>query len=191
MLAAHGQPLRYLSGFRPLPVLDCDRPPVTRAEELRKGSDGWMASLMARLPMSAAEASDVGAQRYLDALADALEDGRLVGGEAQALARLAGSAGLGAAQVEALHRRYLDFMLRAALADAILTTAELRKLKTAASALGLPTFFDELRPTSPQTLAARAVAVDASVAREALFCAHCRRGGHNRAACPELALTGG
>ncbi|MCU1668138.1 MAG: hypothetical protein JWP40_1065 [Blastococcus sp.] len=191
MLAAHGQPLRYLSGFRPLPVLDCDRPPVTRAEELRKGSDGWMASLMARLPMSAAEASDVGAQRYLDRLADALEDGRLVGGEAQALARLAGSAGLGAAQVETLHRRYLDFMLRAALADAILTTAELRKLKTAASALGLPTFFDELRPTSPQTLAARAVAVDASVAREALFCAHCRRGGHNRAACPELALTGG
>jgi DNA polymerase-3 subunit epsilon len=191
MLAAHGRPLRYLSGFRPMPVLDCDARPVTRAIELRKGTDGWMASLMARLPMSAAEASDVDAQRYIDALADALEDGRIVGGEAMALARLAGTAGLGAAQVEALHRRYLEHLRRAVLADAIVTTAELRKLKTAASALGLPTFFDELRVTSPQTLSSRAVSVDAAEAREALFCGHCRRGGHKRAACPELVAAHG
>ena len=154
MLRAYGQPLRYLSGVRPMPVVDCDVRPKTRAVELRRGTDGWMASLMSRLPMSAAEASDVEGQRYLDALADALEDGRIVGGEAKALALLAGSAGLGAAQVEALHRRYLDFMRTSALADAILTTAELRKLKTAASALGLPTYFDDLRATSPQDLVA-------------------------------------
>jgi DNA polymerase-3 subunit epsilon len=176
-----------------MPVLDCGARPVTRAVELRKGADGWMASLMARLPMSAAEASDVEAQRYLDAVADALEDGRIVGGEAQALARLAGSAGLGAAQVEALHRRYLDFLRGAALADAILTTSELRKLKTVASALGLPSFFEELQPTSPQTVAMALgrPPVGASVARETLFCGHCRRGGHQRPACPELALAGG
>jgi DNA polymerase III epsilon subunit-like protein len=193
MLAAHGQPLRYLSGFRPLPVLDCDARPVPRQVELRKGADGWMASLLARLPMSAADASDVEAQRYLDALADALGDGRIVGGEAQALARLAGSAGLGAAQVEALHRRYLDFLRGAALSDAILTTSELRKLRTAAGALGLPSFFDELQPTSPQTVAAALgrPPVGAAVVRETLFCGHCRRGGHQRQACPELALAGG
>lgn len=192
MLATHGRPLRYLSGFRPMPVLDCDARPVTRAVELRKGADGWMASLLSRLPMSAAEASDVETQRYLDALADALEDGRIVGGEAQALARLAGSAGLGAAQVEALHQRHLDFLRAAALADAILTTSELRKLRTAASALGLPHFFDELQPTTPQTVAMALgrPAVGAAVARETLFCGHCRMGGHQRAACPELALTG-
>ena len=49
---------------------------------------------MSRLPLSATEASEADAQRYLDALADALEDGRILGGEAQILARLAGSAGL-------------------------------------------------------------------------------------------------
>ena len=154
MLRAYGEPVRYLSGLRSLPAVDCDVRPKTRAVELRRGTDGWMTSLMQRLPMSAAEASDVGAQRYVDALADALEDGRIVGGEAQALALLAGSAGLGAAQVEGLHRRYLDFMRQAALADAILTTAELRKLRTTAAALGLPTYFDDLRPTSPQDLLA-------------------------------------
>ena len=191
LLAAHGEPLRYLSGFRPMPVLDGDAQPVPRSIELRKGADGWMASLMARLPLSAADAGDADAQRYLDALADALEDGRLMGGEALALVRLAGSAGLGAAQVEALHRRYLDYLRRVVLANAILTTAELRKLKTAASALGVPTFFDELRPTSPQTLTSRAVSVGAAEAREALFCGHCRRGGHQRSACPELVAAGG
>jgi hypothetical protein len=170
-------------------VLDCDARPKTRARELRTGTDGWMASLMARLPMSAAEASDVDGQRYLDALADALQDGRIVGGEAQALARLAGSAGLGAAQVEALHRRYLDFMRSAALADVILTTAELRKLKTAASALGLPQYFDELRPTSPQDLIAARTVVPAP--RPVRICGHCRRPGHERADCPELTLAGG
>ena len=96
MLALHGEPLRFLTGFRPMPLLPRDVRPKTRAAALRKGTDGWMASLMSRLPLSATEASEADAQRYLDALADALEDGRILGGEAQILARLAGSAGLGA-----------------------------------------------------------------------------------------------
>jgi DNA polymerase-3 subunit epsilon len=154
MLAAHGQPLRYLTGLRPMPERERAARPKTRAVELRKGTDGWLASMMARLPMSAAETREADAQRYLDALTLALADGRIVGGEAQHLARLAGSAGMGAAQVEALHRRVLEHMRAAALQDAILTTAELRQLKTAASGLGLPDYFDDLRPTSPQDLMA-------------------------------------
>jgi DNA polymerase III subunit epsilon len=154
MLAVHGRPLHYLTGLRPLPELDRGARPKTRAVELRKGTDGWLASMMARLPMSAADAREADVQRYLDALTLALADGRIVGGEAQQLARLAGSAGLGAAQVLAMHRRYLEHMRAVALEDAILTTAELRQLKTAASGLGLPDYFDDLRPTSPQDLLA-------------------------------------
>src|SRR3954447_5023061 len=95
MLAAHGEPLRYLTGLRRLPDLDRSTRPKTRAVELRRGTDGWLASMMARLPMSAVEVREADAQRYLDALTLALADGRIVGGEAQQLARLAGSAGMG------------------------------------------------------------------------------------------------
>jgi DNA polymerase III epsilon subunit-like protein len=156
MLAAHGEPLRYLTGLRRLPALDRGAPPRTRAVDLRTGTGGWLSAMMARLPMSAAEAREADVQRYLDALTLALADGRIVGGEAQQLARLAGSAGLGATQVASLHRRFLERLRAAALEDAILTTGELRQLKTAASGLGLPDYFDDLRPTSPQdVLAAR------------------------------------
>jgi DNA polymerase III subunit epsilon len=153
MLAAYGEPPRYLTGLRPLPVLDRNAGPKSRAVELRQGTDGWLASMIARLP-AAAEAREADAQRYLDALTLALADGRIVGGEAQQLARLAGSAGLGAAQVEELHRRVLEHLRAAALQDVILTTAELRQLKTAASGLGLADYFDDLRATSPQDLLA-------------------------------------
>jgi DNA polymerase III subunit epsilon len=153
MLATYGEPPRYLTGLRPMPVLDRNAGPKSRAVELRRGTDGWLASMIARLP-AAAEAREADAQRYLDALTLALADGRIVGGEAQQLARLAGSAGLGAAQVEELHRRVLEHLRAATLQDVILTTAELRQLKTAASGLGLADYFDDLRATSPQDLLA-------------------------------------
>src|SRR3954452_14819302 len=112
--------------------------------------------MMARLPMSAAEAPEAERRRCLDALPLALADGRIVGGEAQQLARLAGSAGLGATQVASLHRRFLEHLRAAALEGAILTPGEPRQLKPAASGLGLPDSSDDLRPTSPQdVLAAR------------------------------------
>jgi DNA polymerase III epsilon subunit-like protein len=153
MLATYGEPPRYLTGLRPMPVLDQNAGPKSRAVELHRGTDGWLASVIARLP-AAAEAREADAQRYLDALTLALADGRIVGGEAQQLARLAGSAGLGAAQVEELHRRVLEHLRAATLQDVILTTAELRQLKTAASGLGLADYFDDLRATSPQDLLA-------------------------------------
>jgi DNA polymerase-3 subunit epsilon len=106
-----------------------------------------------------------------------------LGGEAQTLARLGGSAGLGAAQLDAMHGRLLEHLRAAALSDAILTTGQIRQLRTAASALGLPTYFDELRPTSPQDLVA---ARSLPAPREVRLCVHCHRPGHERSGCPEL-----
>jgi DNA polymerase III epsilon subunit-like protein len=148
----YGEQVRYECGPRSMPALPRAARPKTRAVELRRGTDGWMASLMARLPQSATEAGDVDAQRYLDALAGALADGAVIGVEAQELAALAGSAGLGAAQVAGLHRRFLGGMKELALADDILTTAELRKLRATAALLGLPDHFDGLRATTPADL---------------------------------------
>jgi DNA polymerase-3 subunit epsilon len=154
MLAMHGQPLRYLTGLRPMPELDRDVQPKTRFGELRPATDGWLAAMVARLPRAVVDAPAADAQRYVDALTLALAEGRILGGEGQLLARLAASAGIGADQVLALHRRCLGHLRATALEDAILTTAELRQLKTVASGLGLPDFFDDLRPTSPQDLMA-------------------------------------
>jgi DNA polymerase-3 subunit epsilon len=154
MLAIHGQPLRYLTGLRPMPEFDRDVQPKTRFGELRPTSDGWLAAVVARLPRAVVDAPAADAQRYVDALTLALAEGRILGGEGQLLERLAATAGIGADQVQALHRRCLGHLRATALEDAILTTAELRQLKTVASGLGVPDFFDDLRPTSPQDLMA-------------------------------------
>jgi len=154
MLSVYGQPLRYLGGLRPMPERDVARDPATRPVEVRENVDGWMTTLLSRRRMPTAPAGEIDAQRYLDTVTAALADGRLLGGEAQTLARLGASAGLGAPQVEALHERLLENLRAAALTDTILTTGQIRQLRTAASALGLPTYFDELRPTSPQDLIA-------------------------------------
>ncbi|WP_426510922.1 3'-5' exonuclease [Dactylosporangium sp. McL0621] len=150
--------------------------PRTRAVGLRRGTDGWMASILARLPMSAAEAGGADAERYLDYLAIALADGRIVGDEAHALARLAGAAGFGSAQVAALNERFLESLREAAFADGVLTAGELRQLRAAAAALGVPDYFDDLR-VDP------APAANAAGRRR---CGHCRVPGHYRNRCPEL-----
>jgi DNA polymerase-3 subunit epsilon len=197
MLAVHGRPLRYLCGLRPMPEREVVVDPTTRPAEVRESTDGWMTALLARRRQPTADTVD--AQRYVDTVTEALADGRLLGGEAQTLARLGASAGLGAPAVEVLHERLLENLRGAALTDAILTTGQLRQLRTAASALGLPTYFDELRPTSPQDLVAgRPAAPSAPSARvpagrpaqgrpNVPLCTHCHRDGHNRASCPERA----
>ena len=154
MLDAYAGPLHWLCGLRPMPELECDVDALARPVEPVGTPDAWLSRLLARrgLPSAAPEALD--AQRYLDAVILALAEGRLLGGEAVALTRLAASAGLGAAQVEEVHHRLLEHLRTGALADAILTTGQIRKLRNAASALGEPNWFDELRPTSPQDLVA-------------------------------------
>lgn len=196
MLERYGGPLAYPAPVPRLPELPVNAvPPKTRAAKLRKGSHGWMASLMSRLPRSASEATPAEADMYLSQLSDALQDGKIVREEAQALAKLAGSAGLGAAQVAALNERFLESMREAALVDQVLTSTELRQLRDAAAMLGTPGYFDELQPTRP---AATTTASPADTAKGdegapargstgQRRCGHCRQPGHYRTTCPELA----
>jgi DNA polymerase-3 subunit epsilon len=185
MMRLHGNPLRYAcpayTYAGPHPAAGATRV-VTRAVALRKGTDGWMHSLMSRLPLSANDIEDSAAEVYLEALGEVLADGKIVGDEAKALARLAGEAGMGAAQVRGLNERFLEAMREAALADHVLTVAELRELNTAAKALSVPDYFDDLRvtaaaPRSPATVAATGDR----------RCGHCREPGHYRSTCPQLA----
>jgi DNA polymerase III epsilon subunit-like protein len=152
MLTVYGEAPRYLCGLRPMPELDIAADPSSRPVEVRESTDAWMTTLLARRRLPTAALGDIDAQRYLDTVIEALADGRLLGGEAQTLARLGASAGLGAPQVDTLHERLLEHLRAAALTDTILTTGQIRQLRTAAGALGLATYFDELRPTSPQDL---------------------------------------
>lgn len=154
MLGALGERPRFLTGIRPMPEVAVAVGPATRTGEPRPAPGGWIASMVARLPRAVVDAPNADAQRYVDVLTSALADGRIAGGEGQLLARLAGSAGIGADQVLALHRRVLGHLRACALENSILTTAELRQLRTVASGLGLPDAFDDLRPTSPQDLVA-------------------------------------
>lgn len=164
--------------------------PVTRATALRKGTDGWMNTLMSRLPMTAADVEDDTAEAYLDTLAEVLADGKILGDEARQLAGLAGAAGMGAAQVASLNERFLETMRDAALDDAVLTAAELRELNRAAKALGVPDYFDGLIPT-PTTTAVALSGADRSPypppgSGKVRRCGHCRAPGHNRLTCPDL-----
>lgn len=186
MLDAYGEPLHYGCGpFVPEGMVAGQLRPVTRAVALRKGTDGWMHSLMARLPMSAGDVDDATAEAYLDALAEVLADGKIVGDEAKTLAKLAGAAGMGGAQVASLNERFLETMRDAAFDDDVLTTAELRQLTAAAKALGVPTYFDDLTPVAPSTGLPR-VSAEPVVSTRTRRCGHCRTPGHYRSTCPEL-----
>lgn len=136
------QPMSWTAkGQVPLPL-------VTRAVALRKGTDGWMHSLMARLPASGLAPHDAAAEAYLDALSEVMSDGKITGDEAKQLAHLAGSAGMGGEQVLALNKRFLDNLKVAALDDDILSISEVRQLKSASKALSLPLYFEGLEPTA-------------------------------------------
>ena len=82
-----------------------------------------MYSLMSRLFISAGDVSDAAAAEYLEALAVASEDGKIVGDEAKALAQVAGRGGMGADQVRGLNERFLEVMREAAFADQVLRWA--------------------------------------------------------------------
>lgn len=162
--------------------------PVTRAVSLRKGNDGWMASLMSRLPVSTGDVSDATAAAYLEALASTLEDGKIVGEEAKLLAWIAGNGGMGTAQLRGLNERFLEMMREAALSDQILTSEKLADLNRAALALSSPNYFHDLTATEIDTNSAGAQLTSSasSKARAPRKCGHCRTPGHYRSNCPDL-----
>lgn len=118
--------------------------PRHRVSGLRRGEAGWMAGIVARLPVVPGDIAPEIADKYLELVADALADGRLTGDEAKALGRMAGHAGLGSKQVADLNLRFLEGMKAAALEDGHVTADEARQLAAASKNLGAPTFFDDL-----------------------------------------------
>ncbi|GII97090.1 exonuclease domain-containing protein [Sinosporangium siamense] len=108
-----------------------------RAAGLRKGSDGWLATLTARLPLTAQPPAPrpQGVADYTAMLGHALADGRIVGEEAQQLALLASRAGLTQTTAREVHERYLAEVRTEAESDGVVTAAELKELQRAAREL--------------------------------------------------------
>ena len=108
-----------------------------RAAGLRKGSEGWLANLVARLPLMAHPPAPRPREMagYLALLRDALADGRILGEEAQRLAVLAARAGLTQTTARQVHERFLAELRSRAEADGVVTPAELRELQRAAREL--------------------------------------------------------
>ncbi len=143
-LLALAPEIRYPVGISALPRLVKRRGPRTRVTNLRMGTDGWMRSLLSKLPYSMDDHDPVGAEPYLDALGEALAEGRLTREKTRRLGRLAGRAGMGAAQVVELHRRFLDGLRDAALVHDLVTADELRQLNSTAQLLDQPDYFADV-----------------------------------------------
>lgn len=108
-----------------------------RAAGLRKGTDGWLATLTARLPLmvQAPAPRPDGVADYRAMLAHALADGRIVGEEAGQLGVLAARAGLTQVTARQVHERFLADVRARAEEDGVVTAAELKELQRAAREL--------------------------------------------------------
>ena len=109
----------------------------TRVSNLSKGENGWMANVLKKLPESGLSLNDAVIGKYTEMLNEFLSDGKIIGEEAKALAKIAGSSGLGAEQMRKIHQEYLAAIEKIALEDGVLTEVEEKKLSTLKSQLGL------------------------------------------------------
>ena len=138
LIGAAPQPLRWVGGA-PVPLPDWPRSGTIapRAAWLRKGSEGWLATLTARLPyvVESPPPRPEGLRDYRALLAHALVDGRIVGEEATQLAVLAARAGLTQTTARQVHEEFLADARARAEADGVVTSAELRELQRAAREL--------------------------------------------------------
>jgi len=109
----------------------------TRVSNLSKGESGWMANVLKKLPESGLSLTDAVIGKYTEMLNEFLSDGKIIGEEAKALAKIAGSSGLGAEQMRKIHQDYFAAIEKIALEDGVLTEVEKKKLSTLKSQLGL------------------------------------------------------
>ncbi|MET7373440.1 3'-5' exonuclease [Micromonospora arida] len=121
----------------PLPELPRTGRIAPRAAGLRKGSEGWLATLTARLPymVDSPPPRPDGLRDYRALLTHALADGRIVGDEAAQLATLAARAGLTQSTARQVHEEFLAEARARAEADGIVTSTELKELQRAAREL--------------------------------------------------------
>ncbi len=109
----------------------------TRVSNLKKGDAGWMKSILSKLPDHALDVSSDTERSYLDYLAIAFQDGKLIGDEAKELAKIAGRAGLGVKQVESLNQRFLDSVVKEAESDGTVSSEEKKLIQQIKANLGL------------------------------------------------------
>ncbi|PWU51824.1 DNA polymerase III subunit epsilon [Micromonospora sp. S4605] len=147
LIAEAPQPLYWL-GPPPAPLPQLPRSGIIapRAVGLRKGTEGWLATLTARLPRMAysPQPRPDGLRDYRALLAHALADGRIVGEEANQLAVLAARAGLTQATARQVHEEFLAGARDRAEADGVVTSAELRELQRAAKELAASHLISDL-----------------------------------------------
>lgn len=117
-----------------------------RAAGLRKGTDGWLAALTARLPQMAQPPTPhpQGLANYRAMLGHALADGRVIGDEAAQLAVLAARAGLTQATARQVHEEFLAHARTRAEEDGVVTAAELKELQRAAKELAASHLISDL-----------------------------------------------
>ena len=137
VLIAKSQPLKFT-----VPLLTKSSTPYsgrlkTRVSNLSKGESGWMANVMKKLPESGLSLRDSVYLAYTDMLSQFLSDGKIIGDEAKALAKIAGASGLGSEQLKKIHQDYFDSMEKVALADGVLNDTEKKQLAFLKSQLGI------------------------------------------------------
>jgi DNA polymerase-3 subunit epsilon len=147
LIAEAPQPLWWSGPMPgPLPALPRSGVITPRAVGLRKGTDGWLATLTARLPAMAHPPASrpEGVREYRALLAHALSDGRIVGEEAHQLATLAARAGLTQTTARQVHEEFLAEARARTEADGVVTSAELRELQRAARELAASHLISDL-----------------------------------------------
>ncbi|WP_434740284.1 3'-5' exonuclease [Micromonospora sp. SH-82] len=142
---------RRLSWVGPTPVplpttLSRSGPIAPRATGLRKGTQGWLGTLTARLPLmtSPPPPRPEGLGDYRALLGHALADGKIVGEEANQLAVAAARAGLTQTTARQVHEEFLAEARARAEADGVVTSTELRELQRAGRELAASHLISDL-----------------------------------------------
>lgn len=151
------QPLAW-SGDAPVALPQVPRTGfiAPRAAGLRKGTEGWLATLTARLPyMVRPPAPRPEVADYRAVLSHALSDGRVVGEEATQLAALAARAGLTQTTARQIHEQFLAETRAKAEADGTVSAAELKELTRAAKELSARHLISDLEEAAAADRARR------------------------------------
>ena len=95
-----------------------------RVTNLRKGENGWMANLIAKLPITSFAMGESYRYLYWDLLSEVLSDGKITGAEAKQIAILVGKSGLSQSDVKQLNQEFFDQLKTLAEADGVVTDEE-------------------------------------------------------------------
>lgn len=156
-----GQPPRplYWKGTAPvaLPALQRTGYITPRAAGLRKGTEGWLATLTARLPYTARPPAprSEGVRDYRAMLGHALGDGKVISEEATQLATLATRAGLTQLTARQLHEQFPTEARGRAEEDGTVTSYELKELQRAAKELASSHLISDLEAAAAADRAKR------------------------------------